>query len=153
MAQLFGLCLWELEAYINPKSECVTYKGMIPFGQAQAVIAEYDALILPSLHDGWGVVVNEALLQGVPAIVSSHVGAKCMLEHSGAGLVFRSGDLCSLVQVMKEFVFNLQLRMVLKSKAKQVGLLITPEHAAQYMKNVLKCYFLKHGARPDVLWK
>ncbi len=33
---------------------CVTHKGSFQYGEAQKIISTYDALILPSRHDGWG---------------------------------------------------------------------------------------------------
>jgi glycosyltransferase involved in cell wall biosynthesis len=48
----------------------IKYVGKIPFGQAQSIIVKYDLLVLPSRYDGWGVVVNEALLAGVPVVCS-----------------------------------------------------------------------------------
>ena len=140
------------ESYINPESCCVSYEGSIPFGQAQAMIAEYDALVLPSLHDGWGVVVNEALLQGVPVIVSSNVGAKCLLESSGAGMVFESGSIDSLQGVLKEFVGNSRLRKEMRNQAMQMSAMITPEHAAKYMSHAMKFYFERYDERPKELW-
>jgi len=43
-------------------------------------LPSYDALLLPSRHDGWGAVVNEALMAGIPAIVSSRCGASTLLD-------------------------------------------------------------------------
>jgi len=74
----------------------VRYRGVIPFGEAQRVIAGYDLLVLPSLYDGWGVVVNEALLQGVPVLVSDQVGAGILVKKSGAGAVVTAGDAVAL---------------------------------------------------------
>jgi glycosyltransferase involved in cell wall biosynthesis len=57
-----------------------------------------DALVLPS--DGgetWGVVVNEAMSCGRPALVSDHVGcAPDLISHARTGFVFRLGDVAEL---------------------------------------------------------
>ena len=45
-------------SFIPKDLDNVTYKGVIATEKAQGVIAQYDALLLPSRHDGWGVVVN-----------------------------------------------------------------------------------------------
>jgi len=66
------------------------------------VIRVYDLLVLPSLHDGWGVVVNEALIQGVPALVSDACGAKTLIEVSGAGSIFEAGSADDLMRVLRE---------------------------------------------------
>ena len=38
--------------------------------------AEYDILILPSLSEPWGLVVEEALYYGMPVIISDRVGCR-----------------------------------------------------------------------------
>jgi glycosyltransferase involved in cell wall biosynthesis len=78
----------------------VNYKGVIPFGKSQETVANYDALVLPSLYDGWGVVVNEALLQGVPVILSDAVGAGALIEKSKAGWIFPVKDFKKLSSII-----------------------------------------------------
>jgi glycosyltransferase involved in cell wall biosynthesis len=92
----------DVKKYITDESRGTTYRGTIPFGHAQAVIAQYDVLILPSRHDGWGVVVNEALLQGVPVIASENVGACCLVEANKVGAIFRNEDVVSLQQILQQ---------------------------------------------------
>jgi len=66
--------------------------GQIPMGQARQIIATLDCLVLPSDHDGWGAVVSEALMAGVPAICSDACGAAAVVYASGVGGVFARGD-------------------------------------------------------------
>ena len=63
-----------------------------------------DCLVLPSRHDGWGAVVSEALLSGVPAVCSDACGVSGVVECSRVGGVFRSGDARSLAQVLSGVV-------------------------------------------------
>ena len=117
------------------------------------MIAKYDALVLPSRHDGWGVVVNEALLQGVPVIVSDHVGAKCLVELSSrAGLVFRCDEVDDLISKIRRFVFDSDLRDDMRKSAADIGERILPENAASYMYDVLNYYYQKKGRRPGAFW-
>lgn len=53
-------------------------------------------LLLPSEFEPWGLVVNEAMCAGRPAVVSERVGAAPDLV-DGTGRVFRSGSLEDLV--------------------------------------------------------
>lgn len=43
-------------------------------------LPEYDLMVLPSRHDGWGAAVNEALMAGVPALVSDRCGSATLLK-------------------------------------------------------------------------
>ena len=53
--------------------------------------SQADVLVLPSRHDGWGVVVNQAIAAGLAVVCSDAVGAAADLVEPGAnGLVFPS---------------------------------------------------------------
>lgn len=41
-----------------------------------SILSNQDILILPSIYDGWGAVVNEALQSGLYVISSNQCGAK-----------------------------------------------------------------------------
>ena len=140
------------DEYVANDSCCIFYKGTIPFGQTQAVVAQYDALLLPSRHDGWGVVVNEALLQGVPVIVSDHVGAMCLVEGSGGGIIFPSGNVRALGEAISQFAQDDALRQLLVRKVAEIGDHLLPENAARYMMTVFDYFFFNRGARPEVVW-
>lgn len=143
----------DYKAYISSNSTCVHYKGKIPFGYSQSIIAKYDALVLPSRHDGWGVVVNEALLQGVPVIVSDSVGAKCLIEYANnAGLIFQCDAVDDLIRNIREFYLNPELRSDMKKSAKVVANNILPENAAIYLRDVLTHYYMGGPVRPKHLW-
>ncbi len=137
--------------FITSATRGVTYQGTIPFGEAQSVIAQYDALILPSRHDGWGVVVNEALLQGVPVIASSNVGSRCLIEVSGAGAIFPNEDVEALQKILQQLVASPAQLDDWRKNARQVQPNIQPSVAAQYMNDVIDFHFYQIGARPKLL--
>ncbi len=69
------------------------------------VYAAGDVLVLPSYGRGetWGLAVNEAMIMGRPAIVSSHVGCGPDLLLSGeTGWIFKAGDQDELKSVLTE---------------------------------------------------
>jgi glycosyltransferase involved in cell wall biosynthesis len=115
----------------------VRYLGTIPFGRSQAVIAGYDVLALPSLHDGWGVVVNEALQAGVPVVCSSEVGAGAMVEKWRCGQVFghRGGD--SLQTVLESLARDRRSLAEMRVNAGALRPILAPDFAAGFMWNAL----------------
>ena len=137
--------------FITQETCGVTYCGAIPFGQAQAVIAQYDVLILPSRHDGWGVVVNEALLQGVPVIASENVGAACLVEASGAGAIFSNESVAELKKILQQLTVNTTLLNTWRENTSKIKALIVPDVAAKYMHDVMMFYFYQAGVRPRFL--
>ena len=58
-----------------------------------------DVLVLPSESETWGLVVNEAMACGLPAIVSDAVGcAPNLIEEAKTGFTFARGDTAQLAQ-------------------------------------------------------
>ena len=53
---------------------------------------------MPSVHDGWGAVVSEAMINGIPAICSDACGAADVVKLSRFGGVFKSNDLNDLIE-------------------------------------------------------
>ncbi|HNT37284.1 MAG TPA: glycosyltransferase family 4 protein, partial [bacterium] len=68
-----------------------------------------DALILPTLGpEPWGLTVNEALLCGIPAIVTTNVGAREIIPHHE--LVVTPGDSEALCRAMQFIISDVALR-------------------------------------------
>lgn len=66
------------------------------------VYAAADLLVLPSESETWGLVVNEAMCMGRPAIVSSRVGcAHDLVVPEETGLVFPAGSIDALVEAIR----------------------------------------------------
>ncbi len=59
-----------------------TFHGVIANSQIGSFLADLDVLVLPSrsMDDGWGVVVSEALMHGIPVVATHQVGASIMLD-------------------------------------------------------------------------
>jgi glycosyltransferase involved in cell wall biosynthesis len=70
-----------------------------------AVYSSSDILVLPSGYEPFGLVVNEAMLCGCPAVVSDAVGAKFDLVRDGeTGYVFPSGDVHALANILRKLL-------------------------------------------------
>jgi glycosyltransferase involved in cell wall biosynthesis len=74
------------------------------------IFAGADIFILPSRHDGWGVVVNEALGAGLPIIVSDRVGARDLVENGRNGFVTKAGDVDDLANALLRLARSRALR-------------------------------------------
>jgi glycosyltransferase involved in cell wall biosynthesis len=67
------------------------------------IYASSDALLLPSDHEPWGVVVVEAAAAGLAIVASDVVGAAPELIHPGRnGALFAAGDLQLLIAALLE---------------------------------------------------
>lgn len=74
----------------------VTFLGSKSMKEVPLIMQEYDVLVLPSLHDGWGAVVNEAMDLGLYVIVSNRCGARMIIERQKTGDIFISNNIESL---------------------------------------------------------
>jgi len=88
----------ELERELKEKARDrrlpVTFAGFLNQSEISRAYAAADALVLPSdPGETWGLVVNEAMASGVPAIVSDRVGCREDLIVEGiTGFSFPLGD-------------------------------------------------------------
>lgn len=80
-----------------------------------------DVFVLSSYYEPWGLVVNEAALCGLPLILSDVVGASAdLLQEDVNGYIFKSGNLDSLIQVMKSLALNQALRIKMGTMSQEI---------------------------------
>jgi glycosyltransferase involved in cell wall biosynthesis len=80
----------------------IRYEGFQPPARLHIFFAQADVFVLPSRHEGWGVVVNQALGAGLPVICSDAVGAGTdLVEENVNGLRFPAGDVDGLERCLK----------------------------------------------------
>jgi glycosyltransferase involved in cell wall biosynthesis len=62
----------EMNYHINllPSNVTVSYKGSLRFDQVESVLANYHAYILPSKGENFGHSIYEAMVMGLPVIIS-----------------------------------------------------------------------------------
>jgi glycosyltransferase involved in cell wall biosynthesis len=79
-----------------------SFAGFLNQTEIPAAFAAADCLVLPSDYgETWGLVVNEALASGRPAIVSDHCGcAEDLAAPLGAAHVFPCGDVAALADCL-----------------------------------------------------
>ena len=78
----------------------VNFLGFEQPDSVPKLFASADIFVLPSRHDGWGVVVNEALGAGLPIIVSDRVGARDLVQSEVNGLIVPAGDVDGLAAAL-----------------------------------------------------
>jgi glycosyltransferase involved in cell wall biosynthesis len=86
--------------------EHIVEYGMLSHHELLSVLRKAHCLVLPSYLDSFGMAVVEAMACGVPAIVSSMVGAKQFIEDGRNGFVVPSGDPGVLADKMRWCVAN-----------------------------------------------
>jgi len=80
----------------------------IPFKQKEELPKYYsisDVLVLPSLSETWGIVVNEAMASGLIPVISKRCGALNIITDSN-GFLFEPTEINELIAIMKNIINN-----------------------------------------------
>lgn len=92
-------------------SERVAFLGFQQPTELPELFAGADLFVLPSRHDGWGVVINEALAAGLPIITTQGVAASDDLVREGVnGRVVPVDDPAALASVLDELISSAETR-------------------------------------------
>jgi glycosyltransferase involved in cell wall biosynthesis len=80
----------------------VRFLGFVNQTQLPAIYTGADLMVLPSVYDAFGVVVNEAMLCGCPVIASDHVGAaRDLIADERTGFVYPCGQIDALAALLQ----------------------------------------------------
>jgi len=125
----------------NGLSHKVTFSGALDNAEAQRRMAGSDYLILPSLHDGWGAVVNESLLVGTPVIVSSGAGSSCLIRCPALGYTLDVTNREQMREVLKLAIARGQLRTSTRKDIQQWAVsTISADVGAAYFLSLVKAH-------------
>lgn len=129
----------ELEDYVVKKSlSRVSFEGKKMQSEIPSLLAHHDILVLPSVYDGWGAVVNEALQQGIYVICSDACGAKDLLKYRRRGLVFKSGSESELSSHLTYCMENIEyIRKTRRYRYEWATKYISGKTISRYMVDVL----------------
>jgi len=96
-----------------------SFAGFLNQHQIGAAYALADVLVLPSnAEETWGLVVNEGMACGVPAILSDGVGcAPDLITEGKTGFTYPDGNLEELTDRMKRLVRDRTLRFEMSRRA------------------------------------
>lgn len=122
-----------LEASVpNDMREKITFHGFSAVEDLPNHFSRADLFVLPSRHDGWGVVVNQALAAGLPVIASDAVGAaQDYVANQGAGAIIPAGDENALAAALESFAANPAEIRVCANFAKTVAKELTLERGIE----------------------
>jgi len=80
--------------------DVIEFHGTIPHTQLFAIYRRADVLVLPTLSDGFAMVVSEAMSQGLPVITTEWAGAAQFITPGENGLVVPARDPQSLAEAL-----------------------------------------------------
>ena len=105
-----------------------------PWYQVPEVLALANVLVLPSRSEPWGLVVNEAMVCGLPVLVSDRCGCvRDLLHHGQNGLVFNPDQPDELTSSLVDFMNGTVSETRLGEAARQTIAPYAPEAVAREM--------------------
>lgn len=144
-----------LKGYVeaNNLQEFVTFMGAVQAKKVQDYITKAHLLILPSVFDGWGIVVNEALQHGIPVVISDQCGAKELIRDGQNGLIFEANNVDALTHQLIDFVaLSPEGKSAMKQQAEITGATISIPIIAHYLTNCLAHSLNPNNTKPITPW-
>src|SRR6202042_140238 len=100
------------------KWDSIRFIGFRNQSELPALYDLCDVFVLPSEHEPWGLVVNEAMNGGKPVIVSDRVGAGPDLVDDGVnGFVYPTRNIASLADRLRRLIDNPENRAKMGARA------------------------------------
>ncbi|WP_205737919.1 glycosyltransferase family 4 protein [Granulosicoccus antarcticus] len=97
--------------------ERVSFTGEADEATLNALYQQADLFVLASYHEGYGMVLVEAIARGLP-IVASDAGAIPSTIPTGAGILVSPGNATALAEALRQFMQDDVLRQSLQNAAK-----------------------------------
>ena len=96
--------------------EAIRFVGHVADEEKARRYLQADIFILPTEHDTWGLVVNEAMYYGLPVVVSDAAGASELITDNG--IVFESGNERMLREALTRLIEDSELRKKMGENSK-----------------------------------
>jgi len=97
-----------------------SFAGFLNQTEVSDAYVAADVLVLPSESETWGLVVNEAMASGLPAVISDAVGcAPDLIVHGDTGFTFPACDARALATRLVEIAGMLKNRGRLASACQE----------------------------------
>lgn len=113
--------------------KAIQFVGHVADEEKARCYLQADIFVLPTEHDTWGLVVNEAMYYGLPVVVSDAAGASDLITDNG--IVFESGNRKALQEVLTRLIEDNGLREKMGANSKS--------HIAEYGSEYAANQFLK----------
>lgn len=100
------------------RSANVVFVGAVSPDSVASWLAAADVLVLPSLTEGRGIVILEAMAQAVPVVASDIPGPRELVRHGETGFLFPAGDAKALADRLEVLQRDEALRGQLSRRAR-----------------------------------
>lgn len=78
----------------------------LPHEEILKIMNQHDVLLFPSLFEGFGMVITEAMSQGTPVITTERTAGPDLINHNENGLLIKAGSTGALVEAIESLLQN-----------------------------------------------
>lgn len=135
----------ECRSFVKDNNIPVTFTGFLNQTQIPKAYAVGNCIVLPSNSDEtWGLVINEAMACGLPAIVSDQVGCmRDLIKEGVTGLSYKCGDVSHLTELLIYMYKNEDLAKVMGANAKRM--IFSQYNLSDVLKGINEAVLSIHG--------
>lgn len=107
VVDIYGPLAPDIPASCFAGLQIVRYRGLVPPDRVASILAEYDALLLPSYHPGEGYpgIILEAYSVGLP-VICTRWRALLEIVDRNSGILIEPRDAEDLLRAMRELIAN-----------------------------------------------
>ena len=134
-----------LESRLRAMVKALGLQGLVEFWgpkrqeELPAVYGCSDAFVLPSLREPWGLVVLEAMVCGLPVLVSARCGCALDLVTPETGWTFDPCNEAGLAQLLEKVADLPRVKLhEMGLSARAVGIQYSPENSAKIVMSTIQ---------------
>jgi starch synthase len=130
--------------------EGVKFFGPLKGDDLQAVYLKATVFCLPSIEDGFGLVLNEALAYGLPVIATNHTGIEDLLPDGKGGMVVPIRDVAAIASWLNRLANDRDFLTTKRQEALASAARLTdPAKNITTLSATLMQTFQKHHAKDN----
>ena len=115
---LLGRKVVENCAPLNRAVQTYRWIPSLPHEQVLTEIAQHDVLVLPSLFEGFGLVILEAMSRGLPVIATPHTAGRDLISDGIDGYLVPIASSTAIAQKLEEMIRDPERCLAMKHAAR-----------------------------------
>lgn len=120
----------------RPYEPYARFHGRVPFAELTRLFAQAGIFVFPSMGEGFGLVILEALSAGLPVICSANCAGRDVIQDGYNGFVIEAGDTDALIDKIRWFNRHKELLPIMSRQARSTALEFTWE---KYERKIADC--------------
>ncbi|MBN1353349.1 MAG: glycosyltransferase family 4 protein [Candidatus Omnitrophica bacterium] len=125
------------------RSDLYEYMGTLPHEEIVRQMHESDVLVLPSLVEGFGLVITEAMATGMPVIASRYSGAPEIIREGCDGFIIEPRDVNGMAARLEELAMRMEKTVEMGNNARERAEEFSWEKHTVRLRNILS--YIENG--------